>query len=98
MLAKSLFNSAIHTVRREIVLKFDDVYELALAANTEAQNRSLEEKDSNNKRKKEHSPVSKEKVNQTKVKRFEKKAKTCMFCPDNKQNYWTHMIVSRFKK
>ena len=63
------------------MLKFDDVYELALAANTEAQNRSLEEKDSNNKRKKEHSPVSKEKVNQTKVKKFEKKSKTCMFLP-----------------
>ena len=57
MLVRSLFKSAIHTVRREIVLKFDDVYELALAANTEAQNRSLEEKDSNNKRKKEYSPV-----------------------------------------
>ena len=53
------------------MLKFDDVNELALAANTEAQNRSLDEKDSNNMRKKEHSPVSKEKVNQTKVKKFE---------------------------
>jgi len=63
------------------VLKFDDVNELASAANTEAQNRSIEEKDSNNERKKEHSPVSKEKVNQTKVKKFEKKAKTCMFLP-----------------
>jgi len=81
MLVRSLFKSAIHTVRREIVLKFDDVIELVSAATTEAQNRSLEEKDSNKKRKKEHSPVSKEKVNQTKVKKFEKKAKTCMFLP-----------------
>ena len=81
MLVRSLFKSAIHTVRREIVLKFDDVNELASAANAEAQNHSLEEKNSNNKRKKEHSLVSKEKVNQTKVKKFEKKAKTCMFLP-----------------
>ena len=63
------------------MLKFDDVIELVSAATTEAQNRSLEEKDSNNKRKKEHSPVSKEKVNQTKVKKFEKKAQICMFLP-----------------
>jgi hypothetical protein len=83
MLVRSLFKSAIHAVKREIVivLKFDDVNELALAANTEAQNRSLDEKDSNNMRKKEHSPVSKEKVNQTKVKKFEKKAQICMFLP-----------------
>ena len=52
------------------MLKFDDVIELVSAATTEAQNRSLEEKDSNKKRKKEHSLGSKEKVNQTKVKKF----------------------------
>jgi hypothetical protein len=57
MLVRSLFNSMIHTARRKIVLKFDDVNELASAANTEAQSHSLEEKDSNNKRKKEHSPA-----------------------------------------
>ena len=62
------------------MLKFDDVNELASAANTEAQNRSIEEKDSNNEKDGTFSGI-KEKVNQTKVKKFEEKAKTCMFLP-----------------
>jgi len=92
---KNLYNSQVYLQAADLygkkgtILRFDDLNKLASAANTEAMNRQVNDKESN---KRKEPLTSSEKVNQTKAKKpkFEKntKKKTCVLCPD-KTNHWT---------